>query len=144
MNSFYKINQSTHQNETNSGILSVIQSIDLISSCSAKCCMSIMLSKELLGEGHTLLLSCGKSELQILCGMMEWTQSSLSDLLITLADNEAWSAWLIPFSMWFCKSLKNVVQISYVFFTHLCSSFSSFVLVLISFLTSSYIAENIK
>lgn len=144
MNSFYKINQSAHQNETNSGILSVIQSIDLISSCSAKCCMSIMLSKELLGEGHTLLLSCGKSELQILCGMMEWTQSSLSDLLITLADNEAWSAWLIPFSMWFCKSLKKCGTNFLCFFHTLVFILQFFCTCAHLIFDNSYIAENIK
>lgn len=42
------------------------------------------------------------------------------------------------------KLKKMWLQISYVFFTHLCSLFSSSVLVFISFLTTSYIAENIK
>lgn len=102
-------------------------------------CMPITLSNELLGEKHTSWLSRVKSEFQVLCGMMEWTQSSLSALLIALAHSETWSAWLTPSSQWFCKCLKKVVQISHGSSMHFFSS-----LVFISFLTTSHIAENIK
>lgn len=149
----YTTNQSTHQSEclteTNSGISSSTllsfraQTLSLLALPNA--CVPIMLPNELLGGEHTLWLSHVKSEFHILCGVREWTQCSLSFLPIALADIEAWSAWLTPFSQWFCKSFKKRW---YEFLVVLsCNRVHLSVLLyfqFISFLTTSYIAESIK